>query len=402
MKFVFKAKTEAGQERSGIVEALNRESAIQVLQNNGLTPFSVQEERRDVAFVRDIAKLWEGVSQKELMVMFRQLATLISARVPMVSALNTLADQSPNRYLRIILKEIEDDVEDGASFSESLEKHPAVFEPLVINMLRAGEVSGTLQRAIEVVAENIEKNYQLSAKIKGALFYPGFVLGAALIIGFLVVTFILPKLSGLIRDLGVTIPWYTEVLMWIGDFMQVYWWAVLLVFFAAGFSFYYYINTPAGQSDWNRVVLKLPVFGNLMKYVYITRFAENMSSLLNGGIPIVKALIIVSDVTGNLVFREVILHSAEEVKTGGAMSKVFLRSPVIPPIVSQMIKIGEESGSVAKVLDGVADFYRSEVENITRNMTSLIEPILIVFLGIGVGIMVVGILMPIYDIAGKL
>ncbi len=402
MKFVFKAKTEAGQDRSGVVEALSRDAAIQVLQNNGLTPFSVQEEGRDITLVRDIAKLWEGVSQKELMVMFRQLATLISARVPMVSALDTLADQASNRYLRIILKEIEDDVEDGASFSESLEKHPAVFEPLVINMLRAGEVSGTLQRAIEVVAENIEKNYQLSSKIKGALFYPGFVFSAALIIGFLVVTFILPKLTGLIRELGVAIPWYTEVLMWIGDFMNAYWWAVLLVFFAACLSFFYYINTTAGQADWNRVVLKLPIFGNLMKYVYITRFAENMSSLLNGGIPIVKALIIVSDVTGNLVFREVILHAAEEVKTGGAMSNVFLRSPVIPPIVSQMIKIGEESGSVAKVLDGVADFYRSEVENITRNMTSLIEPILIVFLGIGVGVMVVGILMPIYDIAGKL
>lgn len=402
MKFVFKAKTEAGQDRAGVVEALSRDAAIQVLQNNGLTPFSVQEEGRDITLVRDIAKLWEGVSQKELMVMFRQLATLISARVPMVSALDTLADQASNRYLRIILKEIEDDVEDGASFSESLEKHPAVFEPLVINMLRAGEVSGTLQRAIEVVAENIEKNYQLSSKIKGALFYPGFVFSAALIIGFLVVTFILPKLTGLIRELGVAIPWYTEVLMWIGDFMNAYWWAVLLVFFAACLSFFYYINTAAGQADWNRVVLKLPIFGNLMKYVYITRFAENMSSLLNGGIPIVKALIIVSDVTGNLVFREVILHAAEEVKTGGAMSNVFLRSPVIPPIVSQMIKIGEESGSVAKVLDGVADFYRSEVENITRNMTSLIEPILIVFLGIGVGVMVVGILMPIYDIAGKL
>jgi type IV pilus assembly protein PilC len=237
MKFVFKAKTEAGQDRSGVVEALSRDAAIQVLQNNGLTPFSVQEEGRDITLVRDIAKLWEGVSQKELMVMFRQLATLISARVPMVSALDTLADQASNRYLRIILKEIEDDVEDGASFSESLEKHPAVFEPLVINMLRAGEVSGTLQRAIEVVAENIEKNYQLSSKIKGALFYPGFVFSAALIIGFLVVTFILPKLTGLIRELGVAIPWYTEVLMWIGDFMNAYWWAVLLVFFAAAQAF---------------------------------------------------------------------------------------------------------------------------------------------------------------------
>lgn len=402
MKFVFKAKTDTGQERSGIVEALNREAAAQVLQNNGLTPFLVQEERRDVELVRDIKKLWEGVSQKELMVMFRQLATLISARVPMVSALETLADQSANKYLRIVLKEIEDDVEDGASFSESLAKHPAVFEPLVINMLRAGEVSGTLQRAIEVVAENIEKNYQLTSKIKGALFYPGFVLSAALIIGFLVVTFILPKLTGLIRELGVAVPWYTSILIWIGDFMSVYWWAVILVFIVTLFSFVYYINTESGQADWNRIVLHLPIFGNLMKYVYITRFAENMSSLLNGGVPIVRALTIVSDVTGNLVFREVILQSAEEVKTGGAMSTVFIRSLVIPPIVSQIIKIGEESGSIAKVLDSVAIFYRSEVENITRNMTSLIEPILIVFLGIGVGVMVVGILMPIYDIAGKI
>lgn len=402
MKFVFKAKTDTGQERSGIVEALNREAAAQVLQNNGLTPFLVQEERRDVELVRDIKKLWEGVSQKELMVMFRQLATLISARVPMVSALETLADQSANKYLRIVLKEIEDDVEDGASFSESLAKHPAVFEPLVINMLRAGEVSGTLQRAIEVVAENIEKNYQLTSKIKGALFYPGFVLSAALIIGFLVVTFILPKLTGLIRELGVAVPWYTRILIWIGDFMSVYWWAVILVFIVTLFSFVYYINTESGQADWNRIVLHLPIFGNLMKYVYITRFAENMSSLLNGGVPIVRALTIVSDVTGNLVFREVILQSAEEVKTGGAMSTVFIRSLVIPPIVSQIIKIGEESGSIAKVLDSVAIFYRSEVENITRNMTSLIEPILIVFLGIGVGVMVVGILMPIYDIAGKI
>ncbi len=402
MKFVFKAKNETGQERSGIVDALDRDAAVQILQNNGLIPFSIKEEPQDMPFFRDLARLWEGVSQKELMTMFRQLATLVGARVSMVSALQTIAGQTPNKYLRIVLKEIGDDVEDGASFSESLEKHPSVFEPLVTNMLRAGEVSGTLHRSIEVVAENIEKNYQLSSKIKGALFYPAFVMIAALIIGFLVLTFILPKLSGLIRDLGVIVPWYTKVLMWTGDFMQMYWWAVILALIAGGISFYYYVNTSAGQADWNSIVLSIPVFGTLMKYVYITRFAENMSSLLNGGIPIVKALIIVSDVTGNLVFREVILRSAEEVKAGGAMSKVLLFSPIIPPIVAQMIKIGEESGSIAKVLDGVADFYRSEVENITHNLTALIEPILIVVLGIGVGIMVVGILMPIYDIAGKL
>lgn len=402
MKFAFRAKAEAGQERVGVVEAVGREAAIQILQSNGLVPFSVQEEKQESELFRDFTKMWEGVSQKELMVLFRQLATLISARVPMVSSIDTLAEQTGNRYLRMILKEIEDDVEDGASFSESLEKHPAAFTPLMISMIKAGEVSGSLHKSIEVVADNIEKNYQLSSKIKGALFYPAFVLTAAFIIGFLVVTFILPKLTSMIKDLGVAIPWYTAVLMWIGDFMNAYWWAVLIVIIGAGISFYYYINTDTGQADWNRIVLKIPVIGELMRYVYITRFSENLSSLLNGGIPIVKALIIVSDVTGNQVFQGTILRAAEEVKSGGAMSTVFLRSPVIPPIVSQMVKIGEESGSISKVLDGVASFYRSEVENITRNMTSLIEPVLIVFLGIGVGIMVVGILMPIYNIAGQL
>lgn len=402
MKFTFKAKTETGQERGGTIETTSRDAAVAILQNNGLVPLSVQEADGSTDLMRSLTKLWEGVNQKELMVLFRQLATLVGARVSMVSALETLAEQTSNKYLRMVLKEIEDDVQDGASFSESLGRHPSVFEPLLINMIRAGEVSGSLHQSIETAAENIEKNYALTSRIKGALFYPGFVMGAAGIIGFLVLTFILPRLTGMIRDLGVAIPWYTAVLMWLGDFMSAYWWAVILVVIAMAGAFYYYINSEAGQADWNRIVLRLPIFGNLMKYVYITRFAENMSSLLNGGIPIVKGLIIVSDVAGNQVFRNVILEAAEEVKAGGAMSAVFLRSPVIPAIVSQMVKIGEESGSIAKVLDGVATFYRSEVENITRNMTSLIEPILIVFLGIGVGIMVVGILMPIYDIAGQL
>ena len=170
MKFSFRAKTETGQERVGVVEAMSRDAAIQILQSNGLVPFSVQEEKRESEVLRDFTRMWEGVNQKELMVMFRQLATLVGARVPMVSALDTLAEQTNNSYLRMILKEIEDDVEDGASFSESLEKHPAVFTSLMISMVKAGEISGSLHKSIEVVADNIEKNYQLSSKIKGALF----------------------------------------------------------------------------------------------------------------------------------------------------------------------------------------------------------------------------------------
>jgi type II secretory pathway component PulF len=252
------------------------------------------------------------------------------------------------------------------------------------------------------VAASIEKNYQLAAKIKGALYYPAFVLGVAFIIGFLVVTFILPKITVMIKDLKVPVPWYTAALIWIGDFMQVWWWAVLLAIAGMIGGVMYYVKTEAGRHEWQALLLKLPVIGDLSRSIYITRFSENLGSLLDGGIPVVRALVIVSEIVGNQVFEKIILKAADEVRSGGTMSTVFLRSSEIPPIVSQMIRIGEETGSLSNVLLSTAKFYNQEVETATKSLTTLIEPILIVGLGIGVGILVVGVLMPIYDIAGQL
>lgn len=402
MKFHFKAKNETGHIREGLVEAISWEAASQILQRNGLVPISIKEEEKSFALFKEVSKLWEGVSQKEQMIFFRQLATLIEARVPIVSSLDTIGEQSENRYLRIIVKEMSDDIGDGMPFSDALEKHKDVFSPLTINMIRAGEISGSLQKSITFVADNIEKNYQLTAKIKGALYYPMFVLLVAFIIGFLVVTFILPKITIMIRDLRVPVPWYTSVLIATGDFMSAYWWAVLMAIFAAVAGFAYYIRTEAGKREFEEVVLRIPVIGTLAQNIYITRFSENLSALLNGGIPVVRALMIVSEVIGNQVFKRIILKAAEEVKAGGTMSTVLVRHSDIPPIVSQMIRIGEETGSLSKVLKSVGMFYNQEVDNMTKNLTALIEPVLIVILGIGVGILVVGVLMPIYNIAGQL
>ncbi len=402
MKFVFKAKDAQGQVREGMVESVNAKSAATILGQNGLVPISIKEDKPTMAIVKDFQRAWEGVRQKELVVFFQQLATLVEARVPVVSALRTIEEQTTNRYFRILIKEMADDIEDGAQFSVAIEKHRETFSPLVINMLRAGEASGELQKSIEVVAASIEKNYQLAAKIKGALYYPAFVLGVAFIIGFLVVTFILPKITVMIKDLNVPVPWYTATLIWIGDFMQVWWWAVLLAIAAMIGGVTYYIKTEAGRHEWEALILKLPVIGSLARSIYITRFAENLGSLLEGGIPVVRALVIVSEIVGNQVFEKIILQAADEVRSGGTMSTVFLRSREIPPIVSQMIRIGEETGSLSNVLLSTAKFYNQEVETATKSLTTLIEPILIVGLGIGVGILVVGVLMPIYDIAGQL
>ncbi|OGI21418.1 MAG: hypothetical protein A2808_00230 [Candidatus Moranbacteria bacterium RIFCSPHIGHO2_01_FULL_55_24] len=403
MKFVFKAKNESGQIREGVVEALDSGAAVQILQKNNLIPISIREEaERSMAIMRAAERLWEGVSQKELMVFFQQLATLIEARVPIVSSLATIGEQSNNRHLRSIIKEMADDIEDGMPFSEAMEKHPDIFSPLTVNMIKAGEVSGSLQKSVVFVAENIEKNYQLTSKIKGALYYPVFVLVVAFIIGFLVVTFILPKITVLIKDLNVPVPWYTNALIWLGDFMNQYWWVVLMVIIAGIGGLYYYVRTPAGRREWEQIILKIPVIGTLAQNIYITRFAENLSALLNSGIPVVRALIIVSEVVGNQVFERIMIKAVEEVKSGGNMSTVFIRTPEMPPIVSQMMRIGEETGTLANVLESVSKFYSQEVDNMTRSLTTLIEPVLIVFLGIGVGILVVGVLMPIYNLAGQL
>jgi type IV pilus assembly protein PilC len=402
MKFVFKAKNERGQVREGMVEATDLNAAAGILERNGLVPISITEEKKAFGVIKALEKMWEGVSQKELVMFFQQLSTLIEAHVPVVSALRTIEDQTSNRFFRIILKEMADDIEDGIQFSVAIEKHPDVFTTLTMSMIRSGETSGELQRSIDTIAKNIEKNYQLAAKIKGALYYPAFVIAVAIIMGFLVVTFILPKITLMIKELNVPVPWYTTFLVWLGDFMSVYWWAVLLIMVAGLGGMVYYARSSAGRREWEQIILKLPVIGNLSRSIYITRFSENFGALLEGGIPVVRALIITSQVVGNGVFEKIILKAADEVKTGGTISTVFLQSKEFPPIVAQMIRIGEETGSLATVLISVAKFYNQEVETTTKSLTTLIEPILIVALGIGVGILVIGVLMPIYNIAGQI
>ena len=402
MRYTFTAKNEAGEVKKGTVDAPAKELAAQILQRNNLVPVSVERESSGFSIEREFQKMFDRVSQKDLMVFFRQLSTLIEARVPVVSSLQAIADQSDSKYLRIIVKEVADDLEDGMAFSEALGRFPETFSPLVVNMVRSGELSGNLQKSVTFIADNIERNYLLASRVKGALFYPGFILAVAGIIGFVVVSFILPKLTLMIKELGVPIPWYTKIVINVGDFMSAYWWAVLLVVIGVFGGAIFYARSEDGRREWNYLQLKVPVIGTLLRYVYIARFADNLSALLSSGIPVVRALHIVSDVVGNTVYQSVILRAADEVKTGKTISSVFSRSSDIPPIVSRMLMIGEETGKMDHVLESTSRFYNQEIDNITRNMTSLIEPILIVFLGIGVGILVVSVIMPIYNITGSI
>ncbi len=402
MKFYFQAKSLVGDLRKGHIEAINRDAAAAMLQAKGFVPISIEQEGKTPELVKDFQHLWEGISLREVSVFFRQMATLIEAKVAIIYSMRAVADQTENVYLRTIIWDMVDDVEDGMTLSEAMSKHPDVFEPLSISMIQAGELSGNLERSISFLADNAEKNYDLTSKIKGALFYPGFVLSAAVVIGFVVSVLVLPKLTAVFKDLGVDIPWYTKILMGIGDFMSQYWWGVLFLLMGLVFGTMYYMRSEEGKREWDFIKMKIPIVGNVFKYVYLARFAENLAVLLSGGIPIVRALVIISGVVNSTAYESVILRAADEVKKGGTMSSVFARSPIFPPIVAQMIKIGEDSGKISEVLKHIAVFYGKETDSITRNLSTMLEPILITFLGVGVAVLVFAILMPIYNLSSMM
>lgn len=402
MKFAFKAKDQYGAQKEGFIDAYDSNAAVKSIQKEGMVLISIKEYKKGNSLeFRELKRIWEGVSKKEQVIFFRQLAILIDARVPVVQSLSSICDQTSNVYFRLVIKEVISDVEDGTMLSDSLAKHNLVFSPLVVNMIKAGEVSGNLQKSINFIADSIEANYQLTSRIKGALFYPAFVIGVATIIGFIVVTWVLPKLTAIIEEVGADLPFYTEILIWIGKFMEKWWWAVLFAMAAAISYFIYIIRTETGKREWDEWKLKIPVVGTLLKYVYMARFAENFGSLIAGGIPIIRALMVTSEVIGNSVYQKIILKAIDEVKIGGNISSVFAKSKEVPPLVTRMVKIGEESGKTSEVLKKTAMFYNGEVDRMSKNLTSLIEPVMIVILGIGVAIMVFAILMPIYSITAK-
>jgi len=402
MKFVFKAKNKLGEVREGTIDASTVEAAVEVLQKGGFFPMRITPESEVNPVTKAFLKYYDRVTEKEQVIFFRQLAILIEARVPVVAALTAINEQTPNKFFSRVIRDIVISIEDGLPFSDALEKQGDVFSPLSINIIRAGEASGNLKKSVEYVADNIEKNYKLVSQVRSAMMYPAIIMVVFFIIGFLVVSFILPKLAIMIREISADVPWYTQVVIGVGDFMAKFWWAVAVIIFGCVGGVIYYLRTNEGKKEWDEIKINLPIVGVIYRYVYISRFAENLAVLLVGGIPIIRALTIVSTVIGNGVYEKVILKTAEQVKIGGNMSDVLSKSPIFPPVVSHMIRIGEESGQVDAVLTHIAKFYDQETDMMTKNLSTLIEPVLMMIIGTAVGFMAFAVLMPIYNIAGQI
>ncbi len=398
MKFKYKAQNKGGQLQQGIVEASSTRAARELLIQNSLSIVSL-EEIKEIPLFSGLLRLWEGVRPKEFVIFSRQLSTLIDSKVPLLSALHSIANQTENRYFALKINSVIVDIDGGSSLSEAMAKNSDTFTPFYVNMVKAGEASGTLQKALNDLADNTEKNYELTAKLRGAMYYPGFILSAMVVVGFVIMSFVMPKLLVILKEANTELPIQTKALIAVSDFMASYWWAVgiALIFGVVGIS--YYIKTDEGKKEFDQLSLKIPIINKILHNVYIARFSENLSTLIQSGLPITTALMITSDVVGNYVYQQIIREAAEEIKKGGGIADVLNKYEIIPPVVVQMVRVGEHTGRIEFTLGRVTKFYLAETDRMVKNFSSLIEPVLMVFLAIGVGILVSAVLLPIYQVA---
>jgi len=330
---------------------------------------------------------------------YRQLAVLAEANIPLLDALKAMAKQIKNPYFKDILFEIETDVRGGESLSRALAKHKKVFSDFYINVIKSGEATGRLSEVLKYLADHAEEEYVLNSKIRGAFTYPAFILSAFVVIAILMVVYVIPQLTVILIETGAELPFLTKVLIGLSNLLRHWFW--LLAIAAAGMviGLRYWLETEQGKATWDKFKLKLPILGKLFKKIYLTRFADNFSTLLKGGLPILESLEISGKVVGNKVFSDLINEARKEAKKGGNISTVFEEDKEnIPAVVVQMMKVGEETAKLDSILEELANFYRDEIDRTVNNLTQLIEPALILILGAGVAFLVASILMPIYNI----
>jgi len=399
VRFNYQARTKQGEIQSGTVEASDREAAVNLLQNQGFSVISL-EAISELPFYAKSLKIFQRVKSKELVMFYRQLAVLVEANIPLLDALKAIAQQVKNPYLKEILLEIEADVRGGDLLSKALMKHKKVFSDFYISVIKSGEVTGKLSEVLTYLADHAEENYLLNQKIKGAFTYPIFILSAFVVIAILMVVYVVPQLTAVLIESGAELPFLTKILIGASDFIRSWFWLLAIIIAGAIFGLRYWLNTNQGRTIWDNLKLKLPVFGKLFKKIYLTRFADNFSTLLRGGLPILEALEISGKVVGNKVFSDLISEARENAKKGGKISEVFEKHPEnIPAVVVQMTKVGEQTAKLENILEELANFYRDEVGRTVNNLTQLIEPALILILGAAVAFLVASILMPIYNIS---
>jgi type II secretory pathway component PulF len=400
LTFVYTAhKNDTGEIIKANVEAENESSAAKLLVSQGLFPITI--EPKDGKGLLAKTGLGNRVTPKERVIFTRQLSTLINAGLPLTQSLRTVTDQINNKAFRDIISSVVSSVESGVNLSQSFAAHPKVFSDIYVSLVAAGEASGSLDKALERIASQQEKDAAIVGKIRSALIYPVIVLLVILLMLVFMLTTVLPQIGGLYKDLHKALPPLTQVLILISTFITHFWYVVLVALGAAVFGLRSFIQTEKGRSMADNFKLNMPIFGKIFRKVYMARFARTLGTMLQSGIPMLEAIRIVKNAINNVHVAAVLDKTLQGVKGGKALSSTLEGENVFIKLVPQMIKIGEQSGAIDGMLDRVATYYENEVDEEVKNISTTIEPLMMVILGVTVGGVIAAILLPVYALVGS-
>ncbi|HOC58764.1 MAG TPA: type II secretion system inner membrane protein GspF [Smithellaceae bacterium] len=399
--YEYVALDEKGHERKGFVDASGVAAARQQLRDEGIYPVRIAQAREKkssaMAGALEIS-FFQKVSAKEVSIFTRQLSTLLGAGIPLVPSFSVLLAQTKNPLLQKILAQIRADLNEGKSLTASMENFPRIFPPFYINMIKAGEASGTINLVLERLADFSENQQELLSKIRSALAYPFIMLLVGSLVIILLMTFVVPKITGIFADMEQTLPLITVVLIAVSNFLKSFWWLIFLLMIA-GIAMFKYLTagTEAGHRFWDGVRLKAPVWGAVNLKIAIARFSRTLATLLQSGVPLLAAMEIVRNVVNNVYIGETIARAAKDVEEGQSLASPLAASGLFPPMVTEMIAVGEQSGALEKMLNRIAIAYETEAQSDVMIMTSLLEPLMILVMGLAVGFIVVSILLPIFE-----
>jgi len=396
--FAYAGRGVAGQTARGELNAADRDAAIVQLRSQGVTVATIEEKKKSKAFGEKKQK----ITDKDLVVFTRQFATMIDAGLPLVQCLEILSAQADNKTLGKLLNEVKLDVESGSTYADALKKHPKVFDSLYSNMVRAGEAGGMLDTILQRLAKQMEKNAKLKAQIKSAMYYPAAIIIVAVVVVTVLLVWVIPIFAKMFSDFGGSLPGLTQFVIDLSLFMQRY---IIFLTIGAGVGGWLlkrYYGTPAGRLKIDGFSLKLPVIGDLIRKISVSRFTRTFGTLIQSGVPIMESLEIVARTAGNVVVENAIMAARTSVGEGKTLAEPIGKTGVFPPMVVQMISVGEATGALDAMLAKIADFYDDEVDAAVAALTSLLEPALMVFLGTVIGFIVIAMYLPIFKMASTI
>lgn len=401
MKFTYKIFNQNSQIVEGEIDSKSREDVIKELQSKGFIIVSVETKKIkfNLEDLKNLSIFEEKITGKDLVIATKQLATLFSGGVNALRAFKLIASESANKALGKRFSLVADDIETGVPIHKAMAKHPDIFDAFYIALVRSGEETGKLKEVLEYLGEYQERNFALVQKTKKALTYPIFVICTFIGVMIIMTVFVIPKMVALLLEQGQELPLFTQIIVAISDFLINYWYLIILTLAIGGYYFRAFSKTPEGKAYLDVIKLKIPVINKLYRKMFLSRFSDNINTMLASGVPIVQTLQITADVVDNYVFKKIIDRVAEKVREGKALSLALSEEPEIPNIMLQMTRIGEETGQLGYMLSNISQFYKKELEQSIDAALALIEPIMIVVMGGAVGILMSSVMLPMYNIA---